>query len=80
MLMQDYEEFSLPQAVASLLNTPRSLRHALSRTFFAWHTLHGEIDFNHLLAVNILRFVFQRVCSGGFPTHKARYCYVKSGE
>ncbi|GAB5444336.1 MAG: hypothetical protein Fues2KO_46850 [Fuerstiella sp.] len=56
LLMQDYEEFSLPQAVASLLNTPRSLRHALGRTFSAWHTLHGEIDFNHLLAVNVLRF------------------------
>ena len=56
MLMRDYEEFSLPQAVASLLNTPRSLRHALGRTFSAWRTLHGEIDFNHLLAVNILRF------------------------
>jgi hypothetical protein len=56
MLMRDYEEFSLPQAVASLLNTPRSLRHALGRTFSAWTTLHGEIDFDHLLAVNILRF------------------------
>jgi len=56
MLMRDYEEFSLPQAVASLLSTPRSLRHALGRTFSAWRTLHGEIDFYHLLAVNILRF------------------------
>jgi hypothetical protein len=34
--MRDYEEFALPQAVASLLNTPRSLRHALGRTFSAW--------------------------------------------
>ena len=56
LLMSGHEEFSLPQAVASLLNTPRSLRHALGRTFSAWKTLHGEIDFNHLLAVNILRF------------------------
>jgi hypothetical protein len=56
LLMRDYEELSLSQAVASLLNTPRSLRHALGRTFSAWHTLHGEINFNHLLAVNILRF------------------------
>ncbi len=55
LLMLDYEEFPLPQAVATLLNTPRSLRHALGRTFSAWHTLHGEIDFHHLLAVNILR-------------------------
>jgi hypothetical protein len=56
MMMRDYEELSLPQAVAFLLNTPRSLRHALGRTFTAWHTLHGEIDFNQLLALNILRF------------------------
>lgn len=56
VLMRDYEEFSLSKAVALLLNTPRSLRHALGRTFSAWHTLHGEIDFNHLLAVNVLRF------------------------
>jgi hypothetical protein len=56
MLMRDYEELPLPQAVAYLLNTPRSLRHALGRTFTAWRTLHGEIDFNHLLAVNVLRF------------------------
>jgi hypothetical protein len=56
MLMRDYEELSLPQAVASLLNTPRSLRHALGRTFAAWRTLHGEIDLNQLLAFNVLRF------------------------
>ena len=52
----DTEEFPLPQAVAALLKTPRSLRHALGRTFSAWRTLHGEIDFGHLLAVNVLRF------------------------
>ena len=56
VLMRDYEELSLSQAVAVLLNTPRSLRHALGRTHFAWRTLYGEIDFDHLLAVNVLRF------------------------
>lgn len=56
LLMRDFEELSLPQAVASLLSTPRSLRHALGRTFSAWHILYGEIDFFHLLTVNILRF------------------------
>jgi len=56
LMMRDYEELSFPQAVASLLNTPRSLRHALGRTLSAWRTLYGEIDFNHLLAVNVLRF------------------------
>lgn len=56
LLMRDYEELSLPQALASLLNTPRALRHALGRTWSGWKTLHGEIDLNHLLAVNVLRF------------------------
>ncbi|MEX1042500.1 MAG: P-loop NTPase fold protein [Pirellulaceae bacterium] len=56
LLLRDHEEFSTPHSVALLLNTPRSLRHALARTFSAWQTLHGEIDFNDLLAVNILRF------------------------
>jgi hypothetical protein len=56
VLMHDLEEMSLPQAVASLLNTPRSLRHALGRTYTAWRELCGEIDWNHLLAVNVLRF------------------------
>jgi len=54
--LQDIEELSLPQAVASLLNTPRSVRHALGRTLTAWQTLFGEIDLIHLLAVNVLRF------------------------
>lgn len=56
VLMRDYEELSLPQAVASLLNNPRSLRHALGRTWTSWRTLCGEIDLNHLIAVNVLRF------------------------
>jgi hypothetical protein len=56
LLTRDHEELALPQAVASLLNTPRSLRHALGRTFSAWRRLCGEIDFDHLLAVNVLRF------------------------
>ena len=55
-LFRNYEVFSLPQAVAHLLYTPRTLRHALGRTFSAWRTLRGEIDFDQLLAVNILRF------------------------
>ena len=56
LMMRDLEEMSLPQAVAILLNTPRSLRHALGRTYVAWRELCGEIDWNHLLAVNVLRF------------------------
>lgn len=56
LMMRDYEELSLPQAVAALLNTPRSLRHALGRTVAAWRVLHGEVNFHHLLGLNILRF------------------------
>lgn len=43
-----------PEAIARLLNTPRSLRHALDRTYRAWQRLAGEIDWDHLLAVNVL--------------------------
>jgi hypothetical protein len=55
MIMRDYEELSLPQAVASLLNTPRALRHALDRTHTAWKALHGELDLNHLLGLSVMR-------------------------
>ena len=56
LLLRDLEEFPLPQAVARLLNTPRALRHSLGRTYDAWHSLHGEIDWDDLLSVNVLRF------------------------
>jgi hypothetical protein len=32
------------------------LRHTLGRTYAAWQELCGEIDWHHLLAVNVLRF------------------------
>lgn len=50
------DEVHPPEAVARLLNTPRSLRHALARTYHAWQRLVGEIDWDHLLAVNVLRY------------------------
>ena len=56
MFKRNHEELDLLQAVSCLLNTPRSLRHALGRTLSAWQTLYGEIAFDHLLGVNILRF------------------------
>ncbi|WP_437185243.1 P-loop NTPase fold protein [Planctomicrobium sp. SH668] len=55
-ILMDFEEFPIPQAVAALLKTPRSLRHAIGRTFHDWEVLRGEICFDHLLAVNIIRF------------------------
>lgn len=46
---------TLPESAARLLRTPRALKHALRRTYRAWEVLHGEVDFDHLLAVNVLR-------------------------
>ncbi len=46
----------LIDTVASLLDTPRKLRHALARTHRAWQPLCGEVDWNHLFAVNVLRY------------------------
>lgn len=50
------EENSVPKAIADLLSTPRSMRHVLASTLHAWGKLYGEVDFDHLLVVNILRF------------------------
>lgn len=50
------DEISPPEAIARLLNTPRSLRHALSRTHRVWQELCGEVDWDHLFAINVLRF------------------------
>lgn len=49
------EEVVLPEAIALLLNTPRALRHALERTYSSWPELRGEVDFDRLLAINVLR-------------------------
>ncbi len=45
-----------PDAVSRLLKTPRSLRHAVGRTVRGWQQLFGEVDFDQLLAINVLRF------------------------
>ena len=55
MLLSRYDMVTLPDAAARLLRTPRALKHALRRTYRAWQVLHGEVDFDNLLAVNILR-------------------------
>jgi len=56
LLLSDRVAVYPPEAIARLLNTPRALRHALSLTYRAWRNLHGEIDFDHLLAINVLRY------------------------
>ena len=56
LLLSDRDEVYPAEAIARLLNTPRALRHALSLTYRAWRNLYGEIDFDHLLAINVLRY------------------------
>lgn len=56
MLLSRYDMMSLPDAAARLLRTPRALKHALRRTHRAWQTLYGEVDLDHLLAANVLRY------------------------
>ena len=55
MLLSRFDIVTLPDAAARLLRTPRALKHALRRTYQAWQVLHGEVDLDHLLAVNVLR-------------------------
>ena len=40
-ILSAFREMSRPEAVAELLNTPRSLRHALSYTWKNWQVLYG---------------------------------------
>ncbi len=56
-VIREREVLSLPQAAAALLNTPRSLRHVLDRTYSAWETLYGEIDWDDLFVLNVLQHV-----------------------
>ncbi len=46
---------SPPEAVATLLRTPRALKLAIRRAGDAWVRLHGEIDIDQLLEVEVLR-------------------------
>lgn len=54
-LLARFGHLLLPDAAARLLRTPRAIKHALRRTYQGWAVLHGEIDFDHLLGVNVLR-------------------------
>jgi hypothetical protein len=46
---------TLRDALLALCDTPRGLKQALRRCFDFWIRFPGEIDFDHLLALNILR-------------------------
>ncbi len=42
-------------ALVSLLDTPRSLKHVLRRVDHAWHNLHGEVELDDIVIVSALR-------------------------
>jgi hypothetical protein len=46
---------ALLRAVLSFLSTPRTLKHVLRHTLLTWNRLHGEVDFDDLLVVNVIR-------------------------
>lgn len=41
--------------IAALIDSPRNLKHALRRTYKAWQSLHGEIEFDDLFIANAIR-------------------------
>ncbi len=49
-------ELSPAEAIAGLLKTPRLLKFSLRRTDDIWGRLHGEIDFDDLLAMTTIRY------------------------
>jgi len=58
------EKMSDPiDAISELTNNPRVLKHALRKTLTAWEKLVGEIDFDDLLIVNVLKTVDERIFS-----------------
>ena len=58
-----YELKNLPVIqIPKLLKTPRLLKMSLRRTVKAWETLHGELDFDDLLILNVLRYGAPEAC------------------
>jgi hypothetical protein len=48
-------------AITVITENPRNLKHALRRTYRAWQSLHGEIEFDHLFIANIFRIAVPEV-------------------
>lgn len=46
---------SVTEAAVALCRTPRSMKHALRHVLAAWEKLRGEIDFDDLLVMHLLR-------------------------
>ncbi len=56
--MYDYldgERVLTEEAICRLLNTPRALKTALRRTWSTWKVVHGEVDLDDLIILNVLR-------------------------
>lgn len=47
---------TVPEAIVWVIRTPRTLKLVLRRIWEVWRKLHGEIDFDDLLVLNVLRF------------------------
>ncbi|MBN2019616.1 MAG: hypothetical protein JW749_05265 [Sedimentisphaerales bacterium] len=60
-------------AILELTDNPRVFKHTLRRTLTAWEKLAGEIDFDDLLIVNVLKVVDERIFSF-IDKHIARLC------
>ena len=66
------------RALATLLKTPRALRHTLRRVHYAWRRLHGEVDLDDLIIMTVLR-----ECAGqvyGFIAQNIERSFNRFGE
>ncbi len=69
-----YDDLSKPiDAIVELTSNPRVLKHTLRRTLTGWEKLAGEIDFDDLLIVNVLKVVDERIFSF-IDKHITRLC------
>lgn len=53
--LYDYTNTYPSVALCSLINTPRMIKMIIRDVDAAWDKLHGEVDYQHLLAMSILR-------------------------
>ena len=61
---EKYFDLSNPaDAIVELISNPRVLKHTLRKTLTDWEKLAGEIDFDDLLIVNVLKTVDERIFS-----------------
>jgi len=63
-VIEIYHDLPKPvDAMVELTSNPRVLKHALRRTLTVWEKLAGEIDFDDLLIVNVLKTTDERIFS-----------------